>query len=337
MDIPKHTMSYTVHYKHDLFPNKTKYDIFKDDQFVCCAILCEYDEFPIVYDAVYDSELATKNWYIMSNGYASIKETYMHHLVYFKSNIKEVNKSIDYINNYKLDNRIANLRMVSQGEQNSNRATRCDKKSPCQELQIAGITELPRHVRWDNSEQKFIIEKHPVLLEEVKNGLRKRACMSGSKSSTLTITQKYQDVLARLRDLDNKHDPRVQEFKELKNRLSDEYLAITKTIYEFEGNDFNVEKNDIIMPVRRTEVGKKTPSNLPDDCGVKHKDIPKYCYYTPKSEKRGDKFTIDRHPVLLQQGLKYWSTTENIKISTKEKFDVMLKKFKELQDSLTSI
>ena len=60
----------------------------------------------------------------------------------------------------------------THSEQNSNRLQRSDKLLPCDELINIGVEQLPKHVRWDKTEQKFVIEKHPVLLEEVKNGLR---------------------------------------------------------------------------------------------------------------------------------------------------------------------
>lgn len=76
----------------------------------------------------------------------------------------------------------------------SNKVSFCEE-----ELQFK---ELPKFVRWDKTELKFIIEKHPQLIKEVDHGVRKKPVMSGSKSKTLSIVQKYKDILARLQLLD---------------------------------------------------------------------------------------------------------------------------------------
>ena len=59
------------------------------------------------------------------------------------------------------------------------------------------------------------------------------------------------------------------------------------------------------------------------------KQIPKYCYFKPETEKRGCKFVIDRHPKLLEKEIRTWSTTESKKISINDKFNLLLDKLKE--------
>lgn len=288
---------------------------------------------PFVYDKQYDEYIRTYEWSICGNGYLYNKELGTLH-----SNIAKLiglntdNKTIDHINGFKLDNRKKNLRIASQSEQNSNRSTRSDKLEPCDELKNEGVNELPRHVRWDKTEKKFIIEKHPSLIQDVKNGLRKKATMSGSKSKTLTILQKYQDILARLNELNEKFSQN-EEFKNIKEQNKNEYEAICKCILNIKIDEETTPVEEIIPiePNRRTVSGKKTKSKLPEDCGVCHEDIPKYCYYQPKTEKREDKFVIDKHPKLLLQGKRQWSTTENYTLSTKDKFDLLLNKLKELE------
>ena len=141
------------------------------------ALLWETIDDPIVYDKCYEKELGKDSWYVMKVGYANNHTDYMH------SNVAKLcgintgegkNMSIDHINECKLDNRKDNLRYVSQSEQNSNRKSRLDKVKPCQELIDIGIEELPRHIRWDKTEEKFILEKHPYLIKEVALGIRKK-------------------------------------------------------------------------------------------------------------------------------------------------------------------
>lgn len=263
-------------------------------------------------------------WIVNGSGYAWTKGIgYMHHNIAETMGIYDPDKTIDHINCIKLDNRKKNLRSATQSEQNSNRPSRSDKIPPCQELQDAGVTELPKFVRWDKSEQKFIIEKHPVLVNEVNQGIRKKATISGSKSVKLSVLEKYKDILARLDELDPNMDT-DKNLQELKKQNSQEYYDIVKAIKEYDGVHIETAITSVvdespteIEKKRHTAKGRKTVSKLPEDCGVKQEDIPKYCYYTPKTEKRGDKFTFTA-------GEKSWSTTSKASISTREKFEMLL-------------
>jgi hypothetical protein len=59
--------------------------------------------------------------------------------------------------------------------------------------------------------------------------------------------------------------------------------------------------------------------------------IPKHCYFKPESDKRGCKFIIERHPNLVKQDIRQWTTTESKKISIQEKFNMMIDKLKEIE------
>ena len=315
--------------------DKIKYVLSDSNSRKYCALLwSKLNNLPIVYDYEFDEEMMKHNWYLSSVGYAYSEPLYMHLYVYQIQNIPFTTETIDHINEYKCDNRKKNLRLATQSEQNTNRATRSDKKPPCEELQNLGITDLPRYVRWDNGENKFIIDKHPYLVQEVAKGNRSKPTMSGSKSNKLTITQKYQDILARLKELDElAFNADRAQFKELKEENKREYEAICRCIQEYEGNPIEVKEEPVvpnIEPERRTAPGRKSESKLPPDCGVVDTDIPKYCYYKPKSETRGDKFVIDKHPVLVAQGKRQWSTPERTTLTTKEKFDILMEKYHEL-------
>lgn len=58
--------------------------------------------------------------------------------------------------------------------------------------------------------------------------------------------------------------------------------------------------------------------------------LPKHCYYRPASDKRGDKFVIDKHPALVASGKRQWCTSESKKISTENKYKALLAKLEEL-------
>jgi hypothetical protein len=200
-----------------------------------------------------------------------------------------------------------------------------------------GIEELPRHVRWDNSEAKFVIEKHPILVQEVQQGKRKKAVMSGTKSKSLTVVQKYQDILARLQELDGALAPDNDGFTECRQINKREYEEICECInmYENRVHTTNVPEKvttdtSTMEAVRNTPQGKKTVANLPENCGVKQDDIPKYCYYRAATSGRGDCFVIDKHPALVQSGKRTWNTTTKISKTTQDKFQDLIAKLSEL-------
>lgn len=76
------------------------------------------------------------------------------------------------------------------------------------------------------------------------------------------------------------------------------------------------------IPKQREYVRK---NNLPENCRVKNEDIPKYCYYLPETDKRGDGFCCDRkHPKQEKNNLGDYKTSQSKKISTEDKFKQLL-------------
>jgi hypothetical protein len=130
--------------------------------------------------------------------------------------------TIDHINWQKNDNRIENLRYATMSEQNSNRNTRNDKITPPTELTALGITKLPRYMRWDNSEKKFIVEIS-------------KKCISGTKSVKVTIINKFRDAIEKLLTVLNEHD----EFIAKRYSLAEEYNDIMKTAYNHNPDVFS--------------------------------------------------------------------------------------------------
>jgi hypothetical protein len=291
---------------------------------------------PIVYDLDSSAVVDAHQWFYSSTGYMyNHGTTTMHKMLADHYGISRPGYTIDHINCCKLDNRRKNLRAATQGEQNSNRGSRSDKLAPPQELVDAGIDELPRHVRWDGSESKFVIECHPFLINQVRQGTRKKATMSGTKSTKCTVLQKYQDIIARLEEMNDDINGNA-EFKQLKAQNFAEYQAIRKCILEYEGIADETQPAPTaggaptVESQRRTAAGKKTVCALPPDSGLTAGDIPKHCYYKAKTESRGDKFVIDHHPDLVKTGKRTWATTEASRYTTKQKYDMLMAKLAEL-------
>jgi hypothetical protein len=316
---------------------KYKYHLSNNDE-TCDVVALYWSGLndPIVYDKRDDINVSSMSWWLSVPGYAVNKVNYMHRLIAIDihkiTNCTNDKYNVDHINEIKTDNRLKNLRMATQSEQNHNRKCRSDKLPPPIELQNEGIRELPRYVRWDNSEEKFVIEKHPVLLHEVATGIRKSACMSGTKSCKKTIIQKYQDILARLEELNETQSE--EDFELMKDKLYAEYQAIKKAVFEYEGVSFSepsIVQNVYIHPERQSEKGRKSQSKLPQGCGVTIDMIPKYCYYRPATETRGDKFVIDRHAKLPNK--KSWATTSSKAVSTIDKFKLLMQKLEEISNT----
>lgn len=296
-------------------------------------------ENPIVYDVKMDNSVKDYNWY-NSGGCATVKVNnttiLMHRMIMLieTDQIDPDKYTVDHINEVKSDNRLKNLRFASQSEQNSNRCTRSDKKPPLDELKEMGVEEYPRHVRWDKGEKKFIIEKHPALIKQVAEGKIKKATMSGTKSARFTVVQKYQDILSKLKELDELLE--TEDFKTLKKEHKTNYIEIVNAIRKYEDKPEEIIPeppvlHEDIAPIAKTNAGRKTAVKLPEDCGVTVDMIPKYVWYRAATEKRGDAFIIDRHPNMVLK--KTWMTTASRGKTTLEKYNEMMEMLESLSVS----
>lgn len=219
------------------YNNEHSIKILLDDKQYIVIISEDNIDTPIVIDNSLEQVINSKKYtYSKFTGYiyASSSNNTLHRIIAEKNGFDGLDNkslSVDHINWFKLDNRSCNLRMATQSQQNSNRASRLDKKKPHKDLINIGVDELPRHVRWDNSEQKFIIEKHPVLLQEVIEGLRRKPQLSGTKKQDLSIVEKYNDIIDKLNVLDLRHDnDEYKEFVIKRDNLRNEYMYITEFV-----------------------------------------------------------------------------------------------------------
>ena len=259
--------------------------------------------------------------------------------------------SVDHINWKKLDNRSCNLRYASQAVQNANREIRCDKTStPMTELQAIGIHEYPRHLRFDDSTERFVIDSHPQLKKEGKSNVN-----STRKGG---ILNKYYDICMKGIQLDNEfYEERVKNDEGFTKKFKS-YLLIAVHFNNIEENTFkfNLETPKHLQSfedyVHLLEMSVKIESNCKNiqtgneeativyNGDIKAQDksltltkdmIPKYVSFTKETDKRGCKFTYNRKMPDGKKISKELSTGSKL-VSLKEKYEEMQNNLKIFQE-----
>jgi hypothetical protein len=290
------------------------------------------------------------------------KELYLHNYVMGKLtfNGKGQHHTIDHISRNGRDNRKVNLRELTQSHQNINQS----KRERVTELPDGcGIdpNDIPKNIYYKKAsgvhgDQFYIEIKTPEIVQilcpqnkDDEDLVAPRFRWFGTKSKTLDLRVKLQHAINKLQELKATY-PQISEFiGELDNTAERNELIksfneiIDLTTYPQNVKDANkvellIQPNPIpidqVQEQLAQEITEKTirglKSHLPEGCGVTPQMIPKYCYYKPGTETRGDKFIIERHPSLVAEGKRMWGTTESKKFTTKQKFDLLLEKLEEL-------
>lgn len=269
-------------------------------------------------------EVMNYNWYMLSNGYVSHSirnneeelgkqnepknsSIYLHTLIKRLEsgdpnfNIERHVTSIDHINRQKYDNRVSNLRIATNSEQNCNKKMRCDRKGPHEELYEIGITEYSRHIRFDNYQQRFVVENHPQLTKE-----NKKIVNDTRKGS---IIEKYFEILHIGHELDKEYmiekpDTHIfegQQENEFKkcidiinsfNNYQDDKEAIISTEYAHETfRNTSSYKFQIDFMFSNEDLGLKDPNIIYEENGYTLtkkmlKELPSHIYFTPPKKKQ---------------------------------------------------
>jgi len=259
---------------------------------------------------------------------------------------QESNLSIDHINQIGKDNRNENLRELTQSHQNINRG-KFIRTTELPEGCGINLQDIPTNIYYRKAHglhgDRFYVEikyTDPPFLKD------------SSSSKLIDLKTKLQQAILILEEYKKKNPDYAQLVDGIKNKDTRNNLRksfneilqlskfpqeiIDKNLVEIEEEVVGEEKIDEDakdLAQQLVEQGfKGVVSNLPQDCGVTPNMIPKYCYYKPASDKRGDKFIIERHPKLLSKGLRQWATTESRTKTTKQKFDLMILKLIELDN-----
>lgn len=250
--------------------------------------------------------------------------------------------SIDHINQISRDNRMENLRKLSQSHQNINRR-KLIRKIELPEGCGINPQDIPTNINYRKPQglhgDRFYVEiknTNPPFMKD------------SSSSKSIDLKTKLQQAILILEKYKKEHPEYAKLVDDLKNKDTrndlrksfNDILQLSGFPQEIINKNLAVLEEENEQPIDQqakdlakqlvNEGFKSVTSNLPLNCGVTPDMIPKYCYYKPSSDKRGDKFIIERHPTLTQNGTRQWSTTEAKSKTTKEKFDLMLEKMNEL-------
>ncbi len=146
-----------------------------------------------------------KTTYIDSDGIKINRYLHQHLMNYYGNGLNKNTKTIDHINRDKLDNRLSNLRLATQSEQNINTDKR-NRKCNAKDLPD-GLTQdmIPKYVVYYNecyNKEKdlyrdfFKIEKHPKY----------DATICSSKSNKVSIHDKLKEIKDYLKKIDDNNN-----------------------------------------------------------------------------------------------------------------------------------
>jgi hypothetical protein len=188
----------------------------------------------------YDNTLPTI--FIHANGYPYLavdSSNRTHHSIVVKrrGDVIPEGHNIDHINWKKNDNRSENLRVVPYSEQNVNRTERKDKRPPPEEFVSLGILSLPRRMRWDVTEQKFVVDLPTGNL-------------SGTKSQGVTVVNRFRDCCKKLMSHLNQTMSSMEYGKDeepwIKDRIrmAEEYNQLVRAAHAAEPDVFVLDHVD---------------------------------------------------------------------------------------------
>jgi len=314
------------------------------------------EEYLFVIDAEdFDKQDADHPWHLLNkyvgytfpgknNNRASSSE-YLHNVIMDKESGggKGQRMTVDHISRVKTDNRKANLRVISQTEQNENQK---DRERGGNLPEGCGISkkDIPKCVYYVAPQSG-----HDELfqLELRRNG--KRMVLKSSSSVDYSLEDKLIEIKKKILDaaeaypeffqdksiIHNYTEKQIQLMKEYNKIISlSGYKCANKCLIKipkikiltvdfskasFEMRDYLENTNTAIR------TGRQHRYNFPKDCDVTQEMMPIgcYCSYTAAKGNRNDFFVIERRS-LLPNGKRQWKSDGSKNISTLEKYIQMM-------------
>lgn len=193
----------------------------------CVIMWCRPNNFTIIDKEsilkIQEIENRFVTWFVMKNGYVAahimtvngLKNIYLHQYLMNYRGYGQGQDSIDHINRNKLDNRLSNLRIISQSEQNENTGKRSRKHNAKVLPEGINQEDLPKFVVYyrekhgKGTREYFTVEKHPIQklkeqgIENQKTHQLVNKRWATSKSNNILIQDKLKQVIDYINFLDN--------------------------------------------------------------------------------------------------------------------------------------
>lgn len=339
-----------------VYLNNFKKIVHNDKNYVLVPLSFKGNNIPIILDSNYFDIIKKldKSWSINDSGFVVSKhivdgeeiDINMHELVmalYNKENgLEKKSKNIVHLNKLGIDNRKENLIYDTINKETGKNLKK--KKRIIEFSKKCGIKadDIPSFMWYlkpnDTHDERFIIE-----IGDIK--------WKTTSSSKLSLRYKLEEGKKFLREL-KEAKPQVFEENSMNGEFNLEGKRLLRTFFEItqEGgfqNLKNITTDNLTNKYLKENLkglnsfekelllnssfygqkrSKQLYNELPKDSGLKNNDLPKYCFYVPKNEKRGDYFKIEGHPKLDYT----WKSSHSKKIKTIDKYNELTNFYNQL-------
>ena len=225
---------------------------------------------------------------------------------------------VDHINRITTDNRKANLRLITQSDQNKNQSKQA--RNVILPLCNINIQDIPTFI--------WYIKKNGHHGDRLAVEIKNKYIWKTTSSKTLSIKCKLELAKKHLKNLINTNPDLFighcmnGELSDNGKQLENEYIEILKLA----GCNYN--KNDTLknhLDEDLKELNEEEVKIIQDfeEIQIDTHSIPKYCYYIKSNISKGDGYCVTKLHSKQQESSKDWTTTKSKKVSTKEKYKQM--------------
>ncbi len=259
-------------------------------------------------------------WYITSNGYVACSITkfpgntiYMHR--YLMNQIEYDGKlSVDHINRDKTDNRLSNLRIATQSEQNHNRTLK--ERNYIKPDGFDVEFQLPEYIEYqdeskikttkDDKEIEYTLPAH-FRIHSKYIGFDKHS----TKSNKLTIKERLNNALSK------RYNLIINSTKNIKDLYIDGYQFNSNQ--EFEKH--TIECINVLCGINIDKI--PSDDDFLEDSRIKKTNVPKYVSYSPTKGSRGSQLTYDHNNKESKVRIQFSSSGSKFK-SLDDKFEELI-------------